>query len=178
MNTTTLNMTTLDGGNVIIKKGEGGGATINNQDKVVDITENGTTEVVADSGFTGLGKVIINTNVAGSGGGGNDLYCIIGIPANGLPTHAVARTRFPQLFKVTNSEGKREIMTGTELYYNSLNYNQNPSINESTPVMIPNTKVVLSDGTETTPRMQFENLASKQGIPYTEITKEEFYSLD
>jgi hypothetical protein len=27
MNTTTLNMTTLDGGNVIIKRGEGGGST-------------------------------------------------------------------------------------------------------------------------------------------------------
>ena len=60
-------MTTLDGG-VIIKKGEGGGAIINNQDKVVDITENGTTEVVADGGFTGLGKVTINTEVSGGGG--------------------------------------------------------------------------------------------------------------
>jgi hypothetical protein len=68
MNTTTLNMTTLDGGNVIIKRGEGGGATINNQDKVVDITENGTTEVVADGGYTGLGKVTINTEVSGGGG--------------------------------------------------------------------------------------------------------------
>ena len=65
MNTTTLNMTTLDGG-VIIKKGGGGGATINNQDKVVDITENGTTEVVADDGYTGLGKVTINTEVEGA----------------------------------------------------------------------------------------------------------------
>ena len=46
--------------------GEGGGATINNQDKVVDITENGTTEVVADGGFTGLGKVTINTEVEGA----------------------------------------------------------------------------------------------------------------
>ena len=65
-NITTLNMTTLDGG-VIIKRGEGGGGvTINNQDKVVDITENGTTEVVADSGFTGLGKVTINTEVEGA----------------------------------------------------------------------------------------------------------------
>ena len=53
-------MTTLDGG-VIIKKG--GGVPINNQDKSVDITENGTTEVVADSEFTGLGKVTINTKV-------------------------------------------------------------------------------------------------------------------
>lgn len=61
-------MTTLDSGNVIIKKGEGGGGvTINNQDKVVDITENGTTEVVADGGFTGLGKVTINTEVSGGG---------------------------------------------------------------------------------------------------------------
>ena len=60
-------MTTLDGGNVIIKKGEGGGGTtINNQDKVVDITENGTTEVVADGGYTGLGKVTINTEVEGA----------------------------------------------------------------------------------------------------------------
>lgn len=67
MNTTTLNMTTLDGG-IIIKRGEGGGATINNQDKVVDITENGTTEVIADGGYTGLGKVTINTEVSGGGG--------------------------------------------------------------------------------------------------------------
>ena len=58
-------MTTLDGG-VIIKKGGGGGTPINNQDKVVDITENGTTEVVADGGFTGLGKVTINTEVEGA----------------------------------------------------------------------------------------------------------------
>ena len=66
MNTTTLNMTTLDGG-VIIKRGEGGGGvTINNQDKVVDITENGTTEVVADGGYTGLGKVTINIEVEGA----------------------------------------------------------------------------------------------------------------
>ncbi len=47
----------------------GGGVTINNQDKNIDIVENGTTEVVADAGFTGLGKVVVNTNVASSGGG-------------------------------------------------------------------------------------------------------------
>jgi surface protein len=42
------------------------GVPINNQDKVVDITENGTTEVVADGGYTGLGKVTINTEVEGA----------------------------------------------------------------------------------------------------------------
>lgn len=37
---------------------------INNQDKSVDITENGSIELFADGGYTGLGKVIVNTNVA------------------------------------------------------------------------------------------------------------------
>lgn len=44
-----------------------GGIAIDNQDKVVEITENGTIELTADDGYTGLGKVQINTNVAGSG---------------------------------------------------------------------------------------------------------------
>ncbi len=68
MNRKFLNTVNLDGG-VIIKGGGGGGVTINNQEKSVDITENGTTEVVADAGFTGLSKVVVNTNVASSGGG-------------------------------------------------------------------------------------------------------------
>ena len=69
MNTVLLNTVSLDGGKFIIKgNGGGGGVTINNQEKSVDITENGTTEVVADAGFTGLSKVVVNTNVASSGG--------------------------------------------------------------------------------------------------------------
>ena len=62
-----LNAIGLDG-NVVIKRGtSGGGTTINNQDKSVDITENGTTEVVADSGYTGLGRVTVNVDVSTSG---------------------------------------------------------------------------------------------------------------
>ena len=65
MNKIALNTVPLDGGDVIIKKGSGGGGgvTINNQEKSVDITENGTTEVVADTGFTGLSKVGINVAI-------------------------------------------------------------------------------------------------------------------
>lgn len=71
MNKVLLNTVGLDGEVIIKKGGGGGGVTINNQEKSVDITENGTTEVVADAGFTGLGKVSVNVNVASSGGGSN-----------------------------------------------------------------------------------------------------------
>ena len=57
-------------------EGGGGGVTINNQEKSVDITENGVTEVTADSGFTGLSKVVVNTNVQSGGGGGSDMPVI------------------------------------------------------------------------------------------------------
>ena len=38
------------------------------QDKSVEITENGTTNIVADEGYNGLGNVEVITNVASSGG--------------------------------------------------------------------------------------------------------------
>ena len=44
-------------------KSGGGGTPINNQENSVDITENGTTEIVADEGFTGLSKVGINVAI-------------------------------------------------------------------------------------------------------------------
>lgn len=37
------------------------------QDKIVEITENGTTNIVADEGYDGLYNVSVNTNVASSG---------------------------------------------------------------------------------------------------------------
>ena len=70
MNTILLNTVSLDGGTIIKKGSGGGGVIIKNQEKSLEITENGVTEVAPDSGFTGLSKVTINTNVASSGGGG------------------------------------------------------------------------------------------------------------
>ena len=60
MNIAKLNIASLDDKTFIIKRG----TTINNQDKVVDITENGTVEIVPDTEFTGLSKVTANISVS------------------------------------------------------------------------------------------------------------------
>lgn len=60
MNTIKLN--TIGDSPIIIKKG----SQVQSQEKTVEITENGTTEVVPDSGYA-LSKVTVNTNVESSG---------------------------------------------------------------------------------------------------------------
>ena len=97
MNIAKLNTASLDDKTFIIKRGEGG-ETINNQDKSVDITENGTTEVVADGGYTGLGKVTINTEVGGETINNQDK--VVDITENGT-TEIVADGGYTGLGKVT-----------------------------------------------------------------------------
>jgi hypothetical protein len=53
-------------------KAASSGVSIKNQDKSVEITENGVTELTADSGYTGLGKVTINSNVQSGGSASGD----------------------------------------------------------------------------------------------------------
>lgn len=60
MNTIKLN--TIGDSPVVVKKG----SQVQSQEKTVEITENGTTEVVPDSGYA-LSKVTVNTNVESSG---------------------------------------------------------------------------------------------------------------
>lgn len=60
MNTIRLN--TIGDSPVVVKKG----SQVQSQEKTVEITENGTTEVVPDAGYA-LAKVTVNTNVESSG---------------------------------------------------------------------------------------------------------------
>lgn len=53
----------MDVTSYLLGKKAGGGSQINNQDKSISITSNGTTTANADSGYTGLGTVSITTNV-------------------------------------------------------------------------------------------------------------------
>ena len=65
MDIVQLNTINLDGNKVFIKKGGGGGGgNINNQEKSIDITENGVFEILPDRGFTGLSKVTANVEIS------------------------------------------------------------------------------------------------------------------
>ena len=64
MSIKTLNIVALDDGLIIKKGGGSGGVKINNQEKSIDITENGVFEVLPDSGFTGLSKVTANVEIS------------------------------------------------------------------------------------------------------------------
>lgn len=78
---------------------------INNQEKNIDITENGLTEIIADTGFTGLSKVTVNTNVSSSGGEGD--YPVIGDGKTYLYIKIAAKGRMdvPLYFSQTVANG-------------------------------------------------------------------------
>ena len=79
LNNKMLNVAYLEGAESIVISGDGGGGggsdvQIINQSKSVTITENGTTSVTYDSGYTGLSEVNIDVNVASSGGSGDSPF--------------------------------------------------------------------------------------------------------
>lgn len=172
MNTTTLNTTTLDG-NVIIKKGGGGGATINNQDKEVDITENGTTEVVADSGFTGLGKVTINTEVSG-GGDSTIEYEYYSLTDRWLDDLGLMVTYCSSLVKAPTSQVGMVIAPIT--FAKILNNNEAV---DPVAVAVDMSLMISAGGQQVTIKdVILGNGTTEEGLAKYRITKEEFYNLD
>ena len=61
-----VRMNTVADDNLIVRgegSGGGGGVTIKNQDKSLEIVENGSVSITPDVGYTGLGKVNVNVDV-------------------------------------------------------------------------------------------------------------------
>ena len=90
---------------------QSGGGTPNLQEKSVTITENTTTEIIADSDYDGLSKVSVLTNVAG---GGVDEYFITE-PSNNTDWKRMVKS-MPQLdLTITDARQFFQYFYGTKL---------------------------------------------------------------
>lgn len=139
--------------------------TVNNQDKTVDVSENGTIEVTPDEGFTGLGKVTVNTNVESGGSkyvyydlrnaspdakGIFLLYCALMVRFDGADMYTI-----PPL--LVGSEGlddafiKKTLAAMTDL----------------------DLEIDFGEGL-----MKVRDVMSMGGLTFPEITKEQFYNLN
>lgn len=128
-----------------------GGIAIDNQDKVVEITENGTIELTADDGYTGLGKVQINTNVAGgstsapeyigfrlfSGGMGDGFEYEFSVwNQTGTWQDAVNESRYHLEYQFIEQDGNVYVTYGDNSYiiYKTMEGSLNPSYSDPVKV--------------------------------------------
>lgn len=173
MNTVMLNTAHLDGAPIIKKgSGGGGGVTINNQSKSVDIVENGTTEVVADAGFTGLSKVVVNTNVASSGGGGGSASSVEYLDLSGAGDAELIVTKCSLLAKAY-MEGMYYIGTTALLVLAGLIGIGNAPIAVAIDF---NTKIVVGELTTIKDFIISQGITEDQLAAIPRITEEKFYN--
>lgn len=101
----------------LLGKNAGGGSEINNQNKNVTITTNGSSTVSADAGYTGLGTVGITTNVQP-----NLETLTETITENGTTTYTPSQNKdgFSSVSITTNVSG------GSDLDWSALGFNGRP----------------------------------------------------
>lgn len=176
MNTVQLNTASLD---KVIKRG--GSGDVHNQSKVVEITENGSVEVVPDAGYTGLAKVTANVNV--SGGGAEDLsdweYYDCSSSAEDMSLYAAYLTG--RMKKADVRDGViSKVQIGCILFaFASSDYDKYIAIavDFSQPCIDANGTRTLREQITLYPNSELAQIVGMlQSLP--RLTKEEFYKLD
>lgn len=158
MNTIRLN--TIGDSPVVVKKG----SQVQSQEKTVEITENGTTEVVPDAGFS-LSKVTVNANVQG---GGEIVYVKSANLSEGAAPMLLSM--FGVISAVKNN-GATYIMppsTATNMF---------PDAEVVGVGYMPDMEVVLSSGRATIAENFAKSGVTEDVLAPAIITKEEFYAL-
>lgn len=161
MNTIKLN--SIGDSPVVVKKG----SQVQSQEKTVEITENGTTEVVPDSGYA-LSKVTVNTNVESSGS------AMEYIDISGLSEqYKTPVINFAGMLLKINIDETIVIASGgvTVMYQSSAILSGALAIG-----YIPTVEIDMGQQGKGTIQYFIEQLEN-MGITLPRITKEEFYSL-
>lgn len=147
------------------------------QEKSVEVTANGNTEVIPDAGFAGLTKVNVSVNVPQSGGGGD-------APSGRNSLEYYSTTDFSlvgeliflvSLLKLRSSSGNTVTIVSSAGFTDILDGRVSLlafGIDMSLPVVL--------DNVATTPRKVFESMGVTDvtALGWTPITEEEFYNLN
>lgn len=157
-----IQLNTIGDSPVVVKKG----SQVQSQEKTVEITENGTTEVVPDAGYA-LSKVIVNTNVESSGSDDLEYLDLSGLSGDALID---ILTTFAVFFKGTVGGAK---MYGTIGLLINQDYTLEAlAINFTAPIYSESIGIIT-----VSQAVEMYGLTSEQLAAIPRITKEEFYSL-
>ena len=162
MNTIKLN--TIGDSPVAVKKG----SQVQSQEKTVEITENGTTEVVPDAGYA-LSKVTVNTNVESSGGSAMEYIDISGLSEQ----YKTPVINFAGMLLKINIDETIIIASGGV----AVMYQSSAILSGALAIgYIPTVEIDMGAQGKGTIQYFIEQLEN-MGITLPRITKEEFYDL-
>lgn len=169
-----------DGGRIVFAGNVAEYSKINNQEKSVEITEFGVTEIVPDKGYAGLSKVSVDTSaISGGSGEGDEWHYYKFFEPRPMVKPALRETVLFTLYKTMRIEDSSKQITymfGTaHEKYTLIGFATNYSTRVSDVSQIDNPAKLITVGELVNIIGGYDNIFGEGVV--TEITEEEFYDL-